>query len=202
VSPEHAAALQPLLTRRSTTALQPPGPDAAELEAILAAATTVPDHGGLRPWRFVVVDGDAREAFGAALAQAAKDARPDLDEAALARIQAKAFVAPTLIAVAARIDTTAKVPAWEQEASAACAGFAIALAAHQLGLGAVWKSAPVHHGPAIEKLLDLAPTDRFLGWVNLGRVEGDRDTTPRPIPELASLVRTLDVDGTPLTGLT
>lgn len=200
MTPEHAAALQPLLTRRSTTALRPPGPNADELEAILAAATTVPDHGGLRPWRFVIVDGDARAAFGEALAQAAADARPELDDVALERIRAKAFVAPTLIAVAARIVASGKVPAWEQEASAACAGYAIALAAHQLGLGAVWKSAPVHHGPAIEKVLDLTPDDRFLGWVNLGRIDGARDSAPRPIPDLTTFVRTLDVDGTPLTG--
>ena len=43
---------------------------------------------------------------------------PELDSGALERIRSKAFVAPALIAVAARIDTAAKVPAWEQIASA------------------------------------------------------------------------------------
>ena len=107
-------------------------------------------------------------------------------------------MAPALIAVAARIDTTSKVPAWEQVASASCAGYAIALAAHQLGLGAIWKSAPVHEGVAIEKLLDLSPDDRFLGWVNLGQTDRERETVVRPAPDLGALVRTLDVDGTPV----
>jgi nitroreductase len=198
VTPEHAAALEPLLTRRSTAALHPPAPSDDEIHAILTVATSVPDHGGLRPWRFVVISGDARAAFGEALAQAALEARPELDESPLERIRAKAFVAPVLIAVAARIDTSSKVPAWEQEASAACAGYAIALAAHQLGLGAIWKSAPVHEGVAIEKALDLAPDDRFLGWVNIGHVGPDREPAMRSIPDLADLVRTLDVDGTPV----
>ena len=198
MTPEHAAALQPFLTRRSTAALFPPGPSADEIEAILAVATSVPDHGSLRPWRFVVVRADAREVFGAALVDAAREADPGLDEGAAERIRAKAFVAPALIAVAARVDLTAKVPAWEQVASASCAGYAIALAAHRLGLGAIWKSAPVHHGAALEKVLDLTPDDRFLGWVNVGHTGPDRETTTRAVPDLGELVRTLDADGTPL----
>ena len=198
VTPEHAAALRPMLTRRSTAALSPPGPTPDELEAILQAATTVPDHGSLRPWRFVIVAGDAREAFGEALAQAALQARPELAEANLERIRAKAFVAPALVAVAARVDPAAKVEVWEQVASATCAGYAIALAAHQLGLGAIWKSAPVHAGEAIQKALDLAADDVFLGWVNLGTTGPDRDVLPRPEVDLGTIVRTLEADGTPV----
>ena len=47
-----------LATRRSGKArdMGPPGPDPAQLEAILAAAIRVPDHGKLAPWRFVVIE--------------------------------------------------------------------------------------------------------------------------------------------------
>jgi nitroreductase len=198
VTPEHAEALRPMLTRRSTAALHPPGPTSEQLEAVLQAATTVPDHGTLRPWRFVVVAGEAREAFGEALADAARQARPELEEANLERIRAKAFVAPVLVAVAARVDPTAKVEVWEQVASATCAGYAIALAAHQLGLGAIWKSAPVHAGEAIQKTLDLSPDDVFLGWVNLGSTGPDREVLQRPEVDLGAIVRTLEADGTPV----
>ena len=178
-----------MLTRRSTAALHPPAPSDDEIEAILRAATTVPDHGTLRPWRFLVVAGDARDAFGEALAAAAAEPRQDLDEATLERIRSKAFVAPALIAVAAHVDPTAKVEVWEQVASATCAGYAIALAAHQLGLGAIWKSAPVHAGEAIEKALDLSPDDVFLGWVNLGSTGPDREVPQRPEVDLGAIVR-------------
>ena len=196
--PEHAAALRPLLTRRSTAALRPPAPSADEIEALLQAASTVPDHGSLRPWRFVVVSDEARASFGEALAQAALELRPDLEPAALDKIRNKAFVAPALIAVAAHVDPAAKVEVWEQVASATCAGYAIALAAHQLGLGAVWKSAPVHQGVAIEKALDLTPDDVFLGWVNVGHTGEGWEVVERPPVDLGPLARTLDVDGTPL----
>ena len=198
VTPEHAAALQPLLTRRSTAALYPPAPSDDELVAMLTVATSVPDHGSLRPWRFVVVSGDARQAFGEALAQAALEAEPGLDAGVLDRIRSKAFVAPALIAVAARVDSTSKVAVWEQVASASCAGYAIALAAHQLGLGAIWKSAPFHDGVAIQKALDLSPDDVFLGWVNVGRTSPEREAAVRSAPDLGELVRTLDADGTPV----
>ena len=46
-----------LLTRRSVSvqALVPPAPDEAQLEQILTAATRVPDHGKLCPWRILVL---------------------------------------------------------------------------------------------------------------------------------------------------
>jgi nitroreductase len=198
VIPEHAGALRPLLTRRSTAALRPPAPSPEEIEAILQAASTVPDHNSLRPWRFVVVVDEARAAFGEALAQAALEQRPDLEDSALDKIRNKAFLGPALIAVAAHVDPTAKVAVWEQVASASCAGYAIALAAHQLGLGAVWKSAPVHQGVAIEKALDLTPDDVFLGWVNIGHTGDGWQVVERPPVDLGALARTLDVDGTPL----
>ena len=38
-----------------------PGPDAAELDALLTIASRVPDHGKLAPWRFIVIAGAARD---------------------------------------------------------------------------------------------------------------------------------------------
>ena len=138
------------------------------------------------------------DAFGDALAAAAAEQRTDLDDDTRERIRSKAFVAPALIAVSAHVEPTAKVPVWEQVASATCAGYAIALAAHQLGLGAIWKSAPVHEGSAIEKALDLSPDDVFLGWVNLGQTGSDRVIAERSAVDLGAVARVLDVDGTPL----
>ncbi|NOG49381.1 MAG: hypothetical protein HND48_07995 [Chloroflexi bacterium] len=55
-----------LLTRRSlsSTKMTGPGPNDAELEAILRAATRVPDHGKLAPWRIQVVRGEAQHTLG------------------------------------------------------------------------------------------------------------------------------------------
>ena len=195
---DHASALVPLLTRRSTAALFGPAPSDDELDALLQAAATVPDHGGLRPWRFVIVAGDAREAFGDALVAAAREHGPELGADAAERIRAKAFVAPALIAVAARIIDSPKVPAWEQIASASCAGYALTLAAHQLGLGAIWKSTVHRDGAQLRRLLDLAAADQFLGWVNVGRVDPERLVVVRPPADLSDVARRLDATGVPV----
>ncbi len=198
LAPEQAAALAPLLSRRSAARFSSEAPTDGELAAILRAAVTVPDHGGLRPWRLVVVVGDARAPFGDALAEAARALAPDLGDAIFERIRAKAFAAPSLIAVVARVDTASKVPAWEQVASAACAGYAITLAAHQLGLGAMWKSTRFRDGGQLRTVLDMTADDRFLGWVNLGRPAGHLDPAIRPEIDLAPIVRHLGASGVPL----
>jgi nitroreductase len=184
------AALECILLRRSTARLVEPGPGPAELATILQAATTVPDHGSLRPYRFVVVGGAARARFGDALAAAAAAARPDLTPAARDKARHKAFAAPMLVAIIASPCEGMKIPEWEQTASAACTGYALALAAHALGLGAIWKSAAFLDGAPLRAALGMRPGERCLGWVNLGTREG-ADDEPRPAVDLASIVTVL-----------
>jgi nitroreductase len=178
-----------LTQRTSALALTDPAPDSAQLDKLLAAACAVPDHSSLRPFRFVVVRGDARRAFGEALARVAIDRDPNLGDFAREKLVQKAYFAPCLVALVASPRPGVKVPVWEQEATAACSGFALVLAAEALGFGAVWKSAPVHEGAALTELLGLGPAERFLGWVNLGTHA--RETRPRPVEDVSVRVRTL-----------
>jgi nitroreductase len=189
--------LEPLLTRRSVGKFADAGPTDAEIDAMLQAAVTVPDHGALRPWRLVVVRGESRGAFGDALADAGRYANPELPPAIAEKLRGKAFVAPALIAVVARVDAGAKIPVWEQVASASCAGYAIALAAHQLGLGAMWKSTPFQSGPLLREVLDMSEDDQFLGWVNVGRIPAARPDAPRAEVDLTDIARVLSDDGVP-----
>jgi hypothetical protein len=185
--PSHDHVLAGMLSRRSVSSFGTEAPTAAEIDAIVRAAVTVPDHGRLRPWRLVIIEGDAREQFAQALADAGRTANAEIGVEALERLRSKAYVAPAMIAVVARVDTTSTVPEIEQIASAACCGYAIALAAHQLGLGAIWKSTNFTTGPSLGKVLDMTDTDRFLGWVNSGR--------DRVAVDLTRIVRRLDVTG-------
>ncbi|MGB7051313.1 MAG: nitroreductase [Acidimicrobiales bacterium] len=144
-------------------------PDDADLTAILEVATTVPDHGSLRPWRFAVVRGPARDRFGDALVAGLHEQRgSDLPDAVVAKMHQKAFAAPACVALIASPDVGANVPVWEQEASAACTGYAIVLAAQALGYGAIWKSAATVDAPAVRAFFALSEHERLLGWVNLG----------------------------------
>ena len=57
-------AIELLLTRQSDSNLSFPGPSAKQLEIIQKAALKVPDHGVLRPFRFIVVAEQGREKLG------------------------------------------------------------------------------------------------------------------------------------------
>jgi nitroreductase len=144
-----------------------PTPD--DLRSILATATTVPDHGDLRPWRFAVCTGGGRDRFADALVAGLLEARGgDLPDAVVAKMRNKAYAAPCSVQLIASPDPTSNVEEWEQVASAACTGYAVVLAATGLGYGAVWKSAAVLGTAPVRALFDLAPTESLLGWVNIG----------------------------------
>src|ERR1043166_2926767 len=70
-------AIDALTQRVSGTGLVDPAPDELELHTILSAAVRAPDHGRLRPWRFVVLRGEARKRLGLVMAHAYRRRYPD-----------------------------------------------------------------------------------------------------------------------------
>src|SRR6202049_3391543 len=103
-------AIDALLQRRSARALTEPAPDEGALQLIFASAVRAPDHGRLRPWRFIVVRGGARERFGELLAQHLRRTHAAASEEQLQRERAKALRAPLIIVVAARCNPQVKIP--------------------------------------------------------------------------------------------
>lgn len=182
-------ALELLLSRRSATTLEAPGPTEEQLALLLAAAGTVPDHGQLRPFRFAVVSGEGREAFGRALATSAQDLNPSLADAKLDGIRSKAFRSPTSVLLIAS-PKPGKIEKWEQLATAACAGYSVVLAAHALGIGAVWKSVPFTRGKGLIDLLSLNPSEELLGWIHLGR--STQEPSARAPLDVAALTTVID----------
>lgn len=188
-----AEAIAVILSRRSNAALVEPGPTPQQLAQILRAGTTVPDHGSLRPYRFLVSQGAGRERVGAALAATMREVRPESPAEAIEKVRAKAFAAPTQVLLIASPRIGHKIVEWEQFVSAGCTGYAIALAAHALGLGASWKNAPFDRGAALCEQLGLLPHERLLGWINLGQVA--RPLPDIPAVDLATLVGVVGLDG-------
>lgn len=159
---------QLLRQRISCPRLTSPGPDAAQVAQLLEAATSAPDHGRLRPWRFLVLEGAALNKLGSIFAEVSLAQQPDLPLAALERLAAKPLRAPLIIVVVAEVTESHKVPVIEQIESGACAAEHIMLAAFDLGLGAMWRTGAMARDPQVKRALGFASKDEIIGFIYLG----------------------------------
>lgn len=161
-------ALEALHTRTSTGALTDPGPTPAQLRAILQAGVRANDHGMMRPWKFLVIEGEARKKFGAIMAEVMGAEKPDMTEAALADIAAKPLRAPTIIAVVAATRPNPKVPQIEQILAAGGAAQLMTTAAFALGIGSIWRTGSFTYDRRTHELLGLGADDHLVGFLYLG----------------------------------
>jgi nitroreductase len=173
-------ALDLMLHRESAVKLQAPGPGDDDLRRIFESAVRAPDHGALRPWHFVVIGSDQRGAFGEVMMDSLLRREPSASDAALQRERAKAFRAPTIIVVAAKLRQGSKIPEIEQIASAVAAAQTIMLAAPALGYGAVWKTGAVAYDPEVKTALGLQAEDAIVGFLYIGTNAGGGSAVARP----------------------
>lgn len=174
-------ALEAVVGRRTVPVgfLGEPAPEGDVLARILAAGACAPDHGRLRPWRFIVVRGAARERLGEVFADALLARDPAAPEAALEQERMRPMRAPLLVAVAAKVDPAhPKIPAIEQILAAGAAAQNVLIAAHALGFGAKWSTGANAYDEHVKKALGLAPPDRLVGFLSLGSIEGDPPAVP------------------------
>lgn len=173
-------------TRTSATRLGTPGPTREHLQRIIDAGLRAPDHGRLQPWRFVVLEGDARAKLGDAMAGMLRAKLPDATEDQLAAERRKTLRAPTIVAVAATI-SKGKIPEIEQVLAVGAAVQNMFLAANALGYGAMWKTGGAAYDPQVKELLGLAPQDHIVAFLYLGAT-----VAPGPlIPAEAAKIRWL-----------
>lgn len=171
-----------LLTRNSAPIpeLKEPAPSDQEIETILTAATRVPDHGRLAPWRFILYRGDARQKIGEGLAALAEKREGPLPEARRNQELARFSRAPLVIGVISSPKENPKIPQWEMFLSGGMAAMNLMLAANALGYGTNmitnWYS-ETEEGRA---LLGLAPHERVVGFVHIGTHDGPGFERPRP----------------------
>jgi len=162
--------LEALRTRRSIGRLGGEVTD-EELRTLVEAGLWAPNHKLTDPFRFVALRGAARERLGRAWAEVAATFEPPpgvTREAFVEKEARKPLRAPLLLAVGVRTDERPGV-AEEDFAAAAAAVQNVLLAAHALGLGAIWRTGGMVLAPAIREHLGFGPTDRIVGIVYLGR---------------------------------
>jgi len=161
-------ALDLLLTRRSSGLLEEPAPHGADLDRILDAGLRAPDHGRLRPWRFVVIRGDARTALGECLAAAVKARDPAASQPLADRYRAWAHRTPLLIAVGAKVRAGHPIPEIEQVLSAGAAAMNMLNAIHLLGYAGMWVTGANAYDARVNAALGFHAPDRLVGFLAVG----------------------------------
>ena len=167
-----------LARRRSASAmaLAAPGPDEAQLADILRLAVRVPDHGKLAPWRFVILQGAAKDAFAAKITELAdSQANPTKAKAALRKLTRP----PVAVAVISRF-IPGEIPEWEQRQSASAVCHQMLLAASALGWGANWITDWYSYDPRATAILGLAEGEQVAGYLYLGTTTEQPQERVRP----------------------
>ena len=174
-------ALEALLTRRSVSQLCEPAPDGDDLARIIEAGLQAPDHGRLRPWRFVTIRGEARTAFAEMLIMALKRRDPAATEAMEGRIRTRILGVPLIIAVGAHIKTEGPIPEIEQLLSAGAAAANMLNAIHALGYGGMWVTGAQTYDRSVNEALGFALPDRLVGLLYVGTLKTAPQVWPRPV---------------------
>ncbi len=177
-----AAALDYLLSRRSSKFVQAPGPTQDELSLILQSAMSAPDHGRLQPWRFTLIRGEAIGRFADLALSATKAAGLPLTPEKEASTRAWLDKVPLLIAVACRLDhSNTKIPEHERMLATGAAVANILNAIHMLGYAAFWSTGLGTYVDEVAEALGFDSLDyRFMGYVSVGTPIGSPPGQSRP----------------------
>lgn len=154
-----------LALRRSAPAitLEAPAPSPDELDELFRLSARAPDHGKLAPWRFIILEGDAKAAFAQRLEEVAR-ARGD---PSLIGKLSKLKVPPLAVVIVSRVKPAA-IPEWEQilSAGAVCTNFLNAALA--MGYGCNWITDWYSFDAGALAVLGLAEGERVAGFMMLG----------------------------------
>ena len=178
-----------LRTRRSNLArnMTGPGPDEAELREILTTAARVPDHRKLAPWRFVVIQGEARERLGEVLRERSAEVHADKTEKVHQMDGERFLRAPVVVAVVSSpVDCVKGTPEWEQVLSAGAVCLKMCMAAQAKGFAAQWLTEWYAYDAPFLKALGLGEREKVAGFIYMGTTE--EASMERPRPEIGDIV--------------
>ena len=169
-------ALTALHGRVSVSRLTDPAPDQQTLNNMYKAAMRAPDHGLLRPWRFLVVQGPARDRLAELFVQATLLDEPDTAPAKLDKLRGKPMRAPMIVVAICSPKDHPNVPVLEQQLATGAAIENLMIAAHAQDVGAIWRTGPMTTHGVVTRGLGLSAQESILGFIYMGSIDGPRRT--------------------------
>jgi nitroreductase len=140
------------------------------LETLLTNATWAPTHGLTEPWRFTVIQGEARKRLADAMQRIYRDVTPaeEFRDDKFLKMGENPLLAPAIMAVSMTRSTGGKIPEIEEVEAVACAAQNLMLSATAAGLASFWSSPPVLDAAAFKAWLGITTEARVLGLIYLG----------------------------------
>ncbi len=174
-----------MLDRQSTPAglLVEPAPGDDEILTLLQTAMRAPDHGALRPWRFLLIRGDRRRALGDIFAASLARREPATHPDDIEKARGKPLRAPLVLAVWAEVvEDHPKVPPVEQIVATGAAVQNLLNALHAHGYDAILVTGAPCYDENVKAPLGLAPKDALVGFIHIGTAKNATPRKTRPDP--------------------
>ena len=134
---------------------------------MLLIASRTPDHGGLVPYRFIIVEPDQRDALASLYADALREAEPDAPDAKVEKAIANARAAPELVVLVSAPIADHKIPLFEQELTCGAAGMNLLHAASAMGFVGGWITGWPATNPIVRSAF-CEPGQRIAGMIYIG----------------------------------
>ena len=150
------------------------------IQILLDAGNQAPNHHRVRPWRFFVLTGEARNRLGDAMTASLWDREPDATTEQLDKTRALPLRAPAIIAVGVDAPTEERIIEIENVCAAAAACENILLAAHALGLGAMWRTGVWARDAKVKEFFGLSPAQHLIAFIYVGIPDGEPKVNERP----------------------
>lgn len=166
--------------RRSIKKLTDETPPTELIEKLLEAAVVAPNYHDSQPWRFFVLTGEGRRAFGDVLAESIRvELQGKKSEEKIERkmhsARRKPMRAPVIIVVGVKHHADdSPVRRTEDVLAVGAAVQNLLLAAHALGLGALWRTGDAAYDTVVKRHFGLREDDEIAAIVYLGYADPER----------------------------
>jgi len=161
--------------------LAEPAPSEAELRELFAAAAAAPDHGQLRPWRFLVLGPQARERLGQCFADALLERDPQAQPEQIEDARRKAARgALLLLAIADLRADDPDVAETERLVSLGCAIQNLLLAARARGYASGLSSGRALRSQRLREAFGVSDGEHAVCFITLGTPTRVKPRRQRP----------------------
>ncbi len=149
------------------------------IQMLLENANWAPTHRLTQPWRFKIVQGNAKDRFGAFLSDTYTDITSDDEFSPFKhkKIRNNCESASAVVVICMQRDPKKRIPEWEEIAATAMAVQNMWLTCTANGVGCYWSSPKLID--YMSDFFDFEDGERCLGFFYLGNYDQDEDMTSK-----------------------